>query len=440
MIRLPKKAFLDNEKKIILAFRFVVALVAFAFLFGQPNGVHVPWQFYLVMGVFLLSNIVFFFERAETFNTQRAQKYIFVFDVGMLTVLMIFLGFTNMEFYLVFLLTIFISAISKRASHAFAISAVMAGLYVVFAIHGKTDVELTSASFLVRVILFFVVSSFVGHISEVAEASQRDVSRLTEWKEKAERMAMEQDKMAAVGLLAAGVAHEFNNLLAGIQGYADLARMGEVKTDELADLVSQQSKRAASIVRDLLSFSRKRGGNPERVDVGEAIDQVLRLVGKELAARDIEVERRVDGVPRVLAEPGAIERTALNLVTNAIGAMDQDGRLTVELSARNGSVSLRVADNGCGMSPEALSRAFEPFFSTRPAGEGDVARATGLGLAVSKRLVERCGGTVDIESALGRGTAVTVSLPAAPKPVDARGRECAGSVSEWAVGGRNSEH
>ena len=417
MTRRHKKTFLDNEKKIILAFRFVVALVAFAFLFGQPRGVHVPWQFYFVMAVFLLSNAVFFFEATETFNTQRAQRCIFVFDIGMLTVLMIFLGFTNKEFYLVFLLTIFISAISRKTSHAFAISAVMAGLYLVFSLHGKTGVDLTSAQFVVRVILFFVVSSFVGHISEVAEEGRRNASRLVasheEWKERVVRLAIEQDKMAAVGLLAAGVAHEFNNLLAGIQGYADLARMGDVGKDELLDLVSQQCRQAASIVRDLLSFSRRRGGDPEPVDVSEAVDQVLRLVRKELAARNIDVERRMDSTPCVEAEPGAIERTVFNLVTNAIVAMDRDGKLTLELLARNGNVCLRVADRGPGMSPDTLARAFEPFFSTRPAEENGVARSTGLGLAVSKRLVERCGGRIEIESRMGVGTEVTVTLPVA---------------------------
>jgi signal transduction histidine kinase len=420
------KAFLDNEKKIILAFRFVVALVALAFLFGQPKGVHVPWQFYFVMAVFLLSNIVFFFEQAETFDTQRAQKYVFVFDVGMLTVLMLFLGFTNKEFYLVFLLTIFMSAISKKTSHAFAISAVMSGLYVVFALHGRTDVDLISTPFLVRVILFFVVSSFVGHLSEVAESSRRDVSRLTEWKEKAERLAVEQEKMAAVGLLAAGVAHEFNNLLAGIQGYADLARMDPDQVTEFADAISEQCKRAAGLVRDLMSFSRKRGGDPGPVDVGEAVDQVLRLVRKELAARNIEVERHIAQVAHVEAEPGAIERTALNIVNNAIGAMDKDGKLIVSVFARNGDVLLSVKDNGCGMDEEVLSRVFEPFFSTRVAEEGGVVRAAGLGLAVSKRLVERCGGSIEVESAPGKGTVATVSLPAAPKVSEAGDLQHAG--------------
>jgi len=409
--RSGRKAFLDNEKKIILAFRFVVALVAMAFFLEQTTEEHIPWQFFLVMSIFVLSNVVFFFEGAHTFDTRRAQMYIFAFDVGILTVLMVFLGLTNKEFYLVFFLTIFISALSKKTSHAFVISAVMSGLYVVFSIHGKADVDLTSASFLVRVILFFVVSSFVGHISEVAEAGRRDVSRLKEWKRTAESLAVEQDKMAAIGLLAAGVSHEFNNLLAGIQGYADLARLEPDNAGEFVEAISKQCRRAAGLVRDLLSFSRKRGGVPEPVDMAESVDQVLRLVRKELAAREIEIVKDIASAPCVMAEPGAIERTVLNLVANAIRAMDRRGRLTVRLAVADGRATLSVGDDGHGMSAEVLARAFEPFFSTRKAAEDGVARAAGLGLAVAKRLVERCGGTVGVESAPGRGTVATVSLP-----------------------------
>jgi len=409
--RPEKKAFLDNEKKIILAFRFVVALVAMAFFLQQTAEEHIPWQFFLVMSIFVLSNVVFFFEGAHTFDTHKAQMYIFAFDVGILTVLMVFLGLTNKEFYLVFFLTIFISALSKKTSHAFAISAVMSGLYVVFAIHGKTDVDFTSASFLVRVVLFFVVSSFVGHISEVAEAGRRDVSRLEEWKRAAEKLAVEQDKMAAIGLLAAGVSHEFNNLLAGIQGYADLARLEPDNASEFVEAISRQCRRAAGLVRDLLSFSRKRGGAPEPVDMAEAVDQVLRLVRKELAAREIEVEKDIASAPCVMAEPGAIERTVLNLVANAIRAMDRRGKLTVRLSVADGSATLSIGDDGHGMSGEVLARAFEPFYSTRKAEEHGVAKAAGLGLAVSKRLIERCGGTVGVKSAPGQGTVATVSVP-----------------------------
>jgi signal transduction histidine kinase len=405
---------LDNEKKIILAFRSVVALVAFTFVLKQPADIHIPWQFYFVMAVFVFSNVVFLFEGEGTFNTHRAQMYIFGFDVGMLTILMIFLGLTNKEFYLVFFLTIFVSALSKKTSHAFAISAVMAGLYVVFAIRGEADVDLTSASFLVRVVLFFVVSSFVGHISEVAESSRLRVSMLTEWKKRAQKLAIEQDKMAAVGLLAAGVAHEFNNLLAGIKGYADLAKSGDAEPGEAFELISGQCSQAASIVRDLLSFSRKRGGEPELVDVSEAVDQVLRLVRKELAARNIELERRVSGRPCVRAEPGAVERTVLNLLNNSIAAVERDGRVWVGVSAANRSVEISVADDGPGLDQEVLDRAFEPFFTTQDSSSAAApVRSAGLGLAVSKQLVERSGGRISLERRPGGGARARISLPAA---------------------------
>jgi signal transduction histidine kinase len=411
-------AILHNEKRVILAFRFVVALVAFAFLFSLPPAVHVPWQFYFVVSLFLISNFVFFFEGIETFNTRRAQMYIFAFDIGMLTVLMIFLGLTNKEFYLVFFLTIFVSAISKRMVHALAISLVMSGLYVVFAVYGKTDVDFTSASFLVRVVLFFVVSSFVGHISEVAEQQKRHVEELTEWKEKMERLAVEQDKMAAVGLLAAGVSHEFNNLLAGIKGYADLARMGAVEQEELLEVVTAQCVQAAGIVRDLLAFSRKRGGDPEPQDVSEALEQVLRLVRKELAARDIRVDRVISQVQKVFVEPGTIERVALNLVQNALQAVESGGALRVSLWEQDDTVTFEIADDGRGMTPEVLAHAFEPFMTTKTAAPGGVAHASGLGLAVTKRLVEKCGGSIAIHSAPGRGTSVSVSLPAFVEEAD----------------------
>ena len=409
--RWDEPALLRNEKQVIIAFRLVVALVAFAFLFSMPYDVHIPWQFYFVVFVFLLSNFVFFFEGMETFNTRRAQTVIFAFDIGMLTILMVLLGLTNKEFYLVFFLTIFVSALSRRMSYALVISLVMSGLYIVFSFYGATRIDFTSADFLVRVVLFFVVSSFVGHISEVAEANKRHVEELEHWKRRTEDLAMEHHKMAAVGLLAAGVAHEFNNLLAGIKGYADLAQMGAVEQKELVEVVVQQCKQASGIVRDLLTFSRKRGGEPEPEDVTESVEQVLRMVHKELGVRDINVDRAYAEVPKAMVEPGAVERTTLNLVQNALQAMDDSGTLTVELCEEGDSVRLTVRDDGCGMTCDVAAQAFEPFMSTRPSGPDGVAHAAGLGLAVARRLVEKNGGSIAIDSTPGKGTAVTVLLP-----------------------------
>ena len=163
-------ALLSNEKRIIIAFRSLVVLTAIAAFFNLAPGAPVPWQFYFSIAIFVLSNVVFLLEKRQVFDHHRAQMLVLTFDVAMVSFLFLLLGLSSREFYLVFFLTIFVSALSRRASYAFAISTVMAGLYLVFTIHGKTDVAVASWPFFIRVVLFFIVSTFVGHLSEVSEA------------------------------------------------------------------------------------------------------------------------------------------------------------------------------------------------------------------------------------------------------------------------------
>ena len=411
---LAKASLLSSEKRVILGFQAVVSLAVFGAFLSRPDGYVTPWQFYVAAGAFIVSSLVFAFEPGKTFDTKRSQFLILLFSLAMLATCLLLLGLSQKEFYLVLLLTIFMSAISKKASYAFLISVVMGGLYVVFVLQsaeGDEGARIASSAFFIRMVVFFVVSSFVGHVSEVAETCRRDVEQLTDWKKKIEAFALEQDKMAAVGLLAAGVAHEFNNLLAGIQGYADLARIDAVSHEELVEVVSTQCRRAAGIVRDLLSFSRRKGDRPERIDVAEVIEQTLRLIQKELGAREIDLVKDIRRVREVRAEPGALDRSVLNLVSNAIEAVERGGEVTVSLYESDDLAVLEVRDNGRGMSAEELAQAFEPFFSMKRDDADRVAKAPGLGLAVSKHLVEKCGGTIEIKSAIGRGTSVIVRLP-----------------------------
>lgn len=415
-LRLTGASLLSNEKRVILGFQVVVSIAVFGAYLSRPVECETPWQFYVAAAAFVLSSLVFAFEPGKTFDTNRAQFLILFFSLAMLATSLLLLGLSQKEFYLVLLLTIFMSAISKKASYAFLISVVMGGVYVVFVLQHNGGAGLASSAFLIRMVMFFVVSSFVGHVSEVAEVRKQDVEQLTDWKKKLEAFALEQDKMAAVGLLAAGVAHEFNNLLAGIQGYVDLARMDAVSHEELVDVVSTQCRRAAGIVRDLLSFSRQKGDTPERIDVAEVIQQTLRLVQKELGAREVNLVKDISCVRAVRTEPGVLDRTMLNLISNAMEAVERGGEITVALHESDGWAVLEVRDNGRGMSAEELAQAFEPFFSMKRNDADRVARAPGLGLAVSKHLIEKCGGTIKIESAVGRGTSVIIRLPMTESP------------------------
>jgi signal transduction histidine kinase len=418
-LRPTKACLLSSEKRVILGFQVVVSIAVLGAYISRPAESETPWQFYVAAMAFVVSGLVFAFEPGKTFDTNRSQFLILFFSLAMLATSLLLLGLSQKEFYLVLLLTIFMSAISKKASYAFLISVAMGGLYVVFVLQfaerGRAD-GLASSAFFIQMVVFFVVSSFVGHVSEMAEMRKQDVEQLTDWKKKLEAFAMEQDKMAAVGLLAAGVAHEFNNLLAGIKGYVDLARMNAVTHEELLDVVSTQCHRAAGIVRDLLSFSQQRGDTPERIDVAEVIKQTLRLVEKELGAREVNLVKDINCVRAVTAEPGALDRTMLNLLSNAIEAVECGGEITVALHESDDQAVLEVRDNGRGMSAEELAQAFEPFFSMKRDDTDRVARAPGLGLAVSKHLIEKCGGTIEIKSAPGRGTSIIIQLPMTEEP------------------------
>jgi len=226
-------------------------------------------------------------------------------------------------------------------------------------------------------------------------------------------LAVEQQTMAAVGLLAAGIAHEFNNFLSVVGGSAELGRMGAQSAEECFDLISQRSQRAAGLVRKLVTFSQQRGGEPEEVPPRQAVEQILDLVGSEVEAREIELEQQLGNVPPVMAGPGDVERIALNLISNALEATDPGGHLAVELCESGGEVILRVADDGRGMTPAELSRVAEPFYSTKEPEPGEPVEAAGLGLAVAQNLAGRAGGRVEIESRPGEGTTVTVRFPVA---------------------------
>ncbi len=420
---------LTNEKRILLCFRLVVAAAAFAIFSSVPPGTHVPWQFYFILTVLLLSNGAFFFESVSVFNTQRVQFLILTFDMSILSILLFYLGLTNKEFYLVLLLTVFVSAVSKKLSYSLIISVITAGIYLVFAIKGDTDTEVVSAMFFARLALFFVVSSFVGHISESDEKRRRGLARLTEQKGRLEELAVEQDKMAAVGLLAAGVAHEFNNLLTCIKGYAQLSGVGKKTPEEYLDLIEGRCDEAAEVVQDLIAFSQMRG-NKRLIDPHEALNHTLHLVSKELIARNLKPQQDLAQVPRIMAEQGAIERIALNLLSNAMDAMEDGGSLSIRLAADDRWVILSVADDGQGMTAEELAHAFEPFYSTKGiTGVGRV-RAPGLGLSVSKGLAERSGGKIEIDSEPGVGTTVAVSLPVVRERAEASDEDQSGETGK----------
>jgi two-component system NtrC family sensor kinase len=229
---------------------------------------------------------------------------------------------------------------------------------------------------------------------------------------------LQREKLAAVGQLVSGVAHELNNPLASIAGLAELLLEQAPAADrnrEHLRVIHEQADRAGRIVRDLLTFARK--GTPEQgvVDLNEVARRTAQLLAYEFRLRGVTCEERLGATPvEVRGDPHELQQVVLNLLTNATWAVSEEGghpgprRVTLETGAEGGEAWLRVADSGPGVPAEHVTDLFTPFFTTKPPGKG-----TGLGLPISYGIAESHGGRLAYEPAPGGGAAFTLRLPAA---------------------------
>jgi len=226
-----------------------------------------------------------------------------------------------------------------------------------------------------------------------------------------EEQLQHTEKMASVGLLAAGVAHEVNTPLAGISSYTQLLRGQLDEADprqQLLEKIETQSFRAARIVSNLLNFSRSSGTEFEQIDVNKALLDVLSLVEHQLDGSRIRLRRELaSDLPPVRGNENRIQQVFFNLILNARDAMPRGGWLTLVTYADADTVVVEVKDTGHGIRQEHIRRIYDPFFTTKGIGRG-----TGLGLSVSYGIVQEHGGAIFVESAPGKGTNFQVALPA----------------------------
>jgi two-component system, NtrC family, sensor kinase len=232
---------------------------------------------------------------------------------------------------------------------------------------------------------------------------------VTEKREVARRLS-QAEKMAAVGQLAGGVAHEINNPLGGILAFAQMMSREERSEDdaEKLRLIQDAAMRAKGIVDSLLRFSRRPQPQEKRaVDLAQVAEDALFLVRPQLNRGRIEVVRAF-GAAIALGNANQLQQVALNLIVNAVQAMPDGGRLTVSVGpAAPGHVKLAIADTGPGVEPELAKRIFEPFFTTKPEGQG-----TGLGLSICYQIAEEHGGSIKLEPGDAGGSFV-LEIPAA---------------------------
>ncbi len=187
--------------------------------------------------------------------------------------------------------------------------------------------------------------------------------------------------------------------------------------DEIVGLARDSTdglNQISELVQSLKDFSRLDRAAEDRFDVREGIEKTL-LITRNLLKYGVIVEQHLDEVPPILCAPSRINQIFINLVTNAVQAMDGKGTLTITTQARDGWVDIEVCDTGCGIAPEHLDKIMDPFFTTKPVGQG-----TGLGLSIVRRIVDEHGGHITVDSQVGVGTSITISSADRPR----RGARC----------------
>jgi two-component system, NtrC family, sensor kinase len=274
-------------------------------------------------------------------------------------------------------------------------------------------------------------------LAEWAHTLEQKVEEKTVELRVAEAKTVHAEKLASVGLLAAGIAHEINNPLTGVLTFAHLVRVklpeGSAEAEDM-DIIIRETKRCAGIIRRLLDFAREKKPEITRGDLNAVVRETVQFVEHQAGFQNIAFELGLDPqLPTISLDPNQLKQVIMNLVVNARDAMGERGRLRV-CSRRCPSlhspgtghravpaVELTFTDSGCGIPDENLSKIFDPFFTSKEPGKG-----VGLGLSVGYSIIKAHGGTIDVESEVGRGTTFRIVLPVDGVPPEG-GKEAHGS-------------
>ncbi|TAK66115.1 MAG: HAMP domain-containing protein [Betaproteobacteria bacterium] len=264
-----------------------------------------------------------------------------------------------------------------------------------------------------------------SELREWGHTLEQKVAKRTQELRIAEAETVRTEKLASVGLLAAGIAHELNNPLTGVLTFTSLLRQkmtaGSADAEDL-DLVIRETKRCATIIRRLLDFAREKAPEKKFTDLNQVIEDTARIIERPASFRDIEIALDLDrNLPVVWVDADLIKQVMMNMLVNAQHAIEQEGSITVRSrrfaqpkSPEPGMepvpmVEISIIDTGCGIPEKNLKRIFDPFFTSKEVGKG-----TGLGLSVSHGIVKAHGGTIEVESTVGKGSIFRVYLPLEP--------------------------
>ena len=296
----------------------------------------------------------------------------------------------------------------------------LAGIHRVSAGHLDQTLQVKSADEVGQLAVAFnqmIVALYSAHseLNNWARTLEQQVEEKTRDLKIAQDQVVRAEKLSSLGILAAGVAHELNSPLTGILTFSTLLLQDtpkESRQHEDLQLIVNETNRCAAIIRQLLEFSRESGPHKRSHDLTSVIHRSVALVEHQAKFHNVAITQSIaSGLPTVSCDANQMEQVFLNMLINAAEAMPDGGSIEVRANAVDGRVVMEFADTGVGIPAEYLVKIFDPFFTSKPVGKG-----TGLGLSVSYGIVRRHGGTITVQSTVGKGTTFTIDLPADANP------------------------
>jgi signal transduction histidine kinase len=322
-----------------------------------------------------------------------------------------------------FLFPMIYAAVTFRAWGALSVSFVLLCIVLPRAFFYSPYADPLTRSLLSTMLIIFVgflIAILANRVEKEEKAraelniAHQELSTYVQRLKENQEQLIQTEKLTSLGQMAASIAHEVNNPLAGVLVYTQLLTKkiagGNIPKEIALDYLSKMDSeltRSTKLIRSLLDFARQSLPTLREIELNDVVNQALDLTAHSAELQHVEVMRELaPSLPKLMADFDQLQQVCTNLILNAIQAMPEGGRLTLRTSANNSQVIIEVQDTGCGISPENMRKLFTPFFTTKEKGKG-----VGLGLAVAHGIIQRHQGRIEVQSKEGEGTTFTIYLP-----------------------------